>query len=159
MLQVRSNVFETNSSSTHSIALSSEILDKCNKEEALNSLLKIGAQCDDSVLNLSTIPREYWEFGWGPEIYNDFGHKLLYALLSYERDKIIFNSLLEYTVEFLKISSIILPLEYDKYDKRIRLIGDIDHESLRTLSQSLIDLEFENYLLNKNIFLVIDSEG
>ena len=64
MLQIRKNVFETNSSSTHSLVMS-------NKDRGYNYNLPV----EDGVL---TIP--FGEFGWGPELLVEPIEKLSYLI-------------------------------------------------------------------------------
>lgn len=64
MLQIRKNVFETNSSSTHSLVIS-------NKERSYDYTLPV----EDGVL---TIP--FGEFGWGPDILSTPIEKLSYLI-------------------------------------------------------------------------------
>jgi hypothetical protein len=64
MLQIRKNVFETNSSSTHSLVIS-------NKERAYNYNLPVEA-------GVLTIP--FGEFGWGPDILATPIEKLSYLV-------------------------------------------------------------------------------
>ena len=64
MLQIRKNVFETNSSSTHSLVIS-------NKERSYDYNLPV----EDGVL---TIP--FGEFGWGPDILSTPIEKLSYLI-------------------------------------------------------------------------------
>jgi hypothetical protein len=64
MIQIRKNVFETNSSSTHSLVIS-------NKERTYNYSLPVEA-------GVLTIP--FGEFGWGPELLVEPIEKLSYLV-------------------------------------------------------------------------------
>ena len=110
MINVRKHVFETNSSSTHSIVVLSEgfkalealypekydaVKDLINsyytKEEVFKSFTDIGATIDNQgTLDLRKVDPEHYDFGYRAEtFYADSAHKILLVLAylyEYEED-------------------------------------------------------------------------
>lgn len=172
MIQIRRNVFETNSSSTHSIALTQEGVSFYTQKEMEDSLIKIGAMItvpdkdwkDRRELNLASIPEKEWEFGWGPAVVDDFAHKLLYALLSFSEDRIIRSGIQTFLLKEFKLEHIIFPAEFgDSYDI-IGTRGYIDHDSTMVLGELLHAHDeqgctMEEFLTRKDIVVLLDSEG
>lgn len=172
MIQVRRNVFETNSSSTHSIALTQEGVSFYTQKEMEDSLIKAGAMIitpdpdweDRRELNLASIPEKEWEFGWGPAVVDDFAHKLLYALLSFSEDKIITSGIQNFLKEKFKLEHIIFPAEFGDYHDIIGTRGYIDHDSTMVLGQLLHTHDeqgytMEEFLTRRDIVVLLDSEG
>lgn len=72
MKTIRENVFETNSSSTHSISFSK------------NKTMNIDYSLLENVINGEILVIDgYYDFGWGPDKYNDSMTKIVYYLLNY----------------------------------------------------------------------------
>ena len=104
MEQIREGVFETNSSSTHSLVIltdpgilkcykvaAPEVYDEIKKrfnedtiyytkEEIYSSFIAIGATIEDGVLDLKNVNRKEYDFGYVEKVYGDPAHKFLLAL-------------------------------------------------------------------------------
>lgn len=178
MIQVRRNVFETNSSSTHSIALTTEGPTLYTDKEIADSFVKIGALLtpgafvrelydDGRTLNLATIPEAEWSFQRNVGILDDFANKTLYALLSYKNDKLILPAIYRFLLKRLALDQVILPFFMDKYDDELQLGVSaecgIDHDSTSALAFALgaSDNKYSlmDFLNRKDIVVLLDQEG
>lgn len=182
MIQIRRNVFETNSSSTHSIALSQESKCLYSDKEIEDSFIKIGAvftpktegteakdyeDSTDRTLNLATIPEKEWSFQRDVGILDDFANKMLYALLSYQHDKIVFAALYKYLIKKMNLDKLILPFAADPYSDDISFgVGGssgIDHDSTSMLAYTLgmTDNKYSitDFLERKDVVVLLDQEG
>jgi len=159
--KIRSNIFETNSSSCHSISIH-----KGNRFfYPYNDPYYF---CKDGFLHIKLA-----EFGWGPDEFCDFYNKLRYALCmvmetEYENYDELFDDfyflpgfkLIEEVVkEKCNCDGIIIePLKgYYKY-------GYIDHQSTEDYSclQDFLDdygLNIERFLFDENVVMVIDNDN
>lgn len=156
---MRKNVFETNSSSAHSISFA-----KSKKPYTVHDNLFI----ENGVLEI-----ELGQFGWGIDSYNDPYTKLQYALT------MVYEVETPYTDDgtcdkdnkaFYKTDGFneIFNLLHEKYDiKEIEIEsfdGYIDHQSrygYDSLDDFLNDynVTLENFIFNPNVILEIDNDN
>jgi hypothetical protein len=175
MINIRHNVFETNSSSTHSLVVvggqfgraliaaypelkdTFEFLSKNPNytwEEMYNSLEAIGAKLENGVLDLTDVDEEEYDFGYVYEtIYADFAHKLLLALTirddPYHNDyENYFKNSLETTLLEFGIHSVVPP--------KGGFTG-IDHQSAEDLEYA-VKYDLYRFLTRKDYVLVLDHD-
>lgn len=158
MLQIRKNVFETNSSSTHSLVIS-------NKERSYNYNLPV----ESGVL---TIP--FGEFGWGPELLVEPIEKLSYLVTDridlYDIPEEIKNdedAIQALIMESEPIREIIEAIKYccPEIDEVRFEIGDswnpfgyVDHQSCGTSHEHGLSIE-EIVFSNKVIIMISNDNG
>ena len=158
MKQIRRNIFETNSSSSHSIVLTNNDLDKSNSEyfPYFETYL-----CNDGTYDISNYDLT---FGRSPfDILCTFSEKLNYAIASFGKER--FHELEELACKYLKgldgkcCSGIKLPScrwssKEDKY------YGEIDHQSIGILQNFLFkeNISLEEFLTNSNYIVIIDGD-
>lgn len=143
--QIRRNVFETNSSSVHSLAYSKDGLEPSELEIDKNGELPISLGIFDEC-----------------RIYKDQYTKLsylltcLYYLSDCDKEKIYDDN------SFMSIDDAVCSYTGAK---RIRIMGDegyIDHQSVPTFDIEIINAwdeeEVINYIFNKNIWLKTDFD-
>lgn len=156
MKQIRRGVFETNSSSSHSISIRK--LNEHYTPEEINS--------DD--IYLSEKGRlTFWDhelgFGRSPfEPLTTFFGKVRYALASFTSDKDKIKEIESIMYENITgLKSIEYPKERDwKTDKERIYHGDIDHQSFGVL-QSMLEtrnVTLREFLLNKKYVVFIDGD-
>lgn len=144
MKTTRHKVFETNSSSTHSITF--------NDEDSI--MVSTDWELSWNIIG-TTIQVTTNEFGWGREDYNDF-----YTKLSYLATYIIHHSEGIDGPFHEKLTNLIK--EY--LNSELEIIdgnGHIDHQSVDVASSILSESSeyIANYLFNKSVTLIIDSDG
>jgi len=185
MKQIRHNIFETNSSSTHSVSLTNMSSDIPNFEQ-LDSYVDPA----DHYIHIG-----FGEFGWGYNEYVDAYTKLQYLLTmiletnkcdfgkpigikSIEEfylcdDFILLESIITEHVKDCKGINIIDPdiklnvCEIEGTDEVIQYVthnGYIDHQSCENyncLADFLNDFEttIEDFVFNENVMLLIDSDN
>jgi hypothetical protein len=153
MLQVRRGVFETNSSSTHSVCIA--------RGEYVSAKLRV----EDGILRIFT-----GEFGWGPDRFTDAPTKAAYCLTwikemgdSEDKTNMLINVLKQHTganaVEFVPAFTEESKSEWDFYQW-----GYIDHQSLEGDGNALIKAwESEDtlaaFIFNSDSILVIDNDN
>ena len=144
--KIRKNVFETNSSSSHSLTID---------KEGVTEYLHVDTSSNLVVVNLD-------EFGWGYDTYNDPETKLSYLL----------TLLKEYTVascpdelyetrEFKEINDIVSErcecdgITIHDFD------GYVDHQSVDTIDALMKenDCTIEEFIFDPGITLVIDNDN
>lgn len=150
MKKIRQNVFETNSSSVHSLVINSEGLEPSN--------LKIDPKTDHIIVNTQYFGKEY-------NIYNDQEDKLSYLITyiiadlqrEYDNDEILAVELFK-DYHFINIENIIK--EYCNCSGVIVNIdeeGGLDHQTSPHESECIINLydeeEIKNFIFNKYISL------
>lgn len=144
MRQIRSKVFETNSSSSHSLTVvAAEVLDfstYISKEQAQSGVLVI----------------EYGEFGWEKEYHYDFTTKLSYLLTDIKcltrADDIT------QTQQFQEVNALIK----EKLGVSLEVEGDgyIDHQSVGTAVSILPDKEkLSNFLFGPNSYVETGNDN
>ena len=157
MIQYRHGVFETNSSSSHSIVVSAKD-DYYTKEEIEKSLYWKFEK--DGLI-------EYWSdddlrFGRYPfDILNTFAGKLRYVIAAYGWDDKIPQEIYDVCREMLDgFKGFKFPFYWDERDERVEFHGDIDHQSC-TLLKSFLEknnITIREFLLNRKYIVIIDGD-
>ena len=153
-VNIRRNVFETNSSSTHSIVIR-------GNDSYCNDL------CCDEFLNVCLK-----EFDGGPDVLFSFYDKLCYVLVSIQYFESWCNSLddLEGTAEFTWLHDLFMEkrgvdLKIEENSRGISGLGYIDHESCYLLKDLWSDNEevfktnMEEFIFNDKYVIVIDNDN
>ena len=186
MIQERKNIFETNSSSTHSVCLTNAT-NKYNWNE-----LDEYVSSEDRRLHI-----KFGEFGWGDDEYEDAYNKLSYLLTMilelrkasfgkegiktleefYSLDEFILveSIVLEHTSDCLGIviddSEIkFIPYDEENIDQSIEIKGYVSHngyidhqsyENYKCLYDFLEEWEtnIEDFIFNESLQLIIDSDN
>ena len=161
MIQIRKNVFETNSSSTHSLVIS-------KKDREYNYALPIE---DDGTL---IIP--FGEFGWGPEILAAPIEKLSYLItdrsglydipeeLKNESDEAIYDYIMEESEAIRDIVEVVKSCCPEVKEVRFELgdswnpFGYVDHQSHGTSYEEDLSIE-EIAFSNKVIIMIANDNG
>ena len=157
MLQIRKNVFETNSSSTHSLVIS-------KKERSYDYTLPV----DTGVL---TIP--FGEFGWGPELLLEPIEKLSYLVTDridlYEipeeikNDEDAIQALIMESDEIKRIVEVVKSCCPNVESVRFELndswnpFGYVDHQSQGTTYD--VDLSIEEIIFSNKVVIMIDNDN
>lgn len=161
MVQIRSNVFETNSSSMHSVAIVKADGGRITSlKEALAEDTDMSVQ--DGVLVIKDA--EELSFGWGFEILDTAYQKIKYAIATYctaYDDGTIegLDGIMDVIGKiFPEIREISFPIE--EYSRQITC-GYIDHESYGTLEYFLSnhDVSLTEFITNRNIIVIIDNDN
>ena len=184
--QIRTGVFETNSSSCHSLSIN-----RTSKADYNKDILKHCIWDDDNKLHVG-----FEQFGWGYETYNDPLYKLEYALtmvLETECHNIDnfyetkgFKLIDEFVKDTLECDGVVIddeitkeeyqPTKWDKEKKELvadlsrpkvtwlSSDGYIDHQSSENYSclQDYLDdwdVTLEDFVLNPGITLIIDNDN
>ena len=140
MKTIRKGVFETNSSSTHSLVIMGD-----GEFEDLS-------RYEGEVLEV--FPGEY---GWEIEDYHSFEEKLSYAYtyaVNYEEEKL--DILETFLINNLKVSKV----KFKKNKEDFYKYGYIDHQSIDTASEifeNINNLRF--FLLGKNSYFKTDNDN
>jgi hypothetical protein len=136
MKNIRNSVFETNSSSTHSICISPDF--DCLTDTIIPNE-------DGTILILGK------EFDWGIEYYNDCETKVSYLLTSFhERNKKAYERVTEIVKEHTGAKNVV----FDLND------GYIDHQSYEVADDLLVDDEFiKVFLFNPKSELIISNDN
>lgn len=137
--QIRYGVFETNSSSSHSLSVSKSRLSK----------LMIPAPNENGALVVRPLETE---FGWGVEKYTDFATKAFYCYVSQQKNKANIKALEASIKEVTKAESI----EWPHYGTS----AHIDHQSEDCADFLFDDIEhLKKFLFNKDSILHIDNDN
>lgn len=162
MIQIRTTIFETNSSSSHSVVMSSKDRGYCHKMPVdKNGKLVI----------------RFGEFGWGPEVLYTPYEKLCYWMTEYAnefwydwkdeyKDK-TFEEKVQIFANKPEIKKAIK--EIKKHCKNVKTIefaspdeediyynfGYIDHDSVGLVRGE----DFENLIFNNSVIIVIDNDN
>lgn len=138
---IRKNVFETNSSSTHSVSIS-------NGTDVYETIIP------DSNGIITIYPRE---FGWGYEEYTDPETKLAYLLQYYTlKGSDFIETVKEVVIEHTGASDVVLGQQDDEWWPD----GYIDHQSTDCLDGEIETTEdIRNFVFNPSSVLVIDNDN
>ena len=144
--QVRRNVFETNSSSMHSLSIA---------KRGVTEYLHVD-ECTNKVVT------EFGEFGWGYDEYNDPETKLSYlvTMIGESRNCYSIEEVYE-TNDFKKINDVVSArCECDGIEIK-NVDGYIDHQSIDTIDNLLKEYNctIEEFIFDKGITLVIDNDN
>lgn len=144
--QVRRKVFETNSSSMHSLTV---------EKKGIIEYLHVDDDKNKVIVN-------FGKFGWGYDEYTDAETKLSYLItMLAEYNSFSANELYD-TDEFRRINDIVASrcecdgiIIYDSYD------GYIDHQSVERIDSlmSEYDCTIEEFIFDSGITLIIDNDN
>lgn len=168
---IRNNIFETNSSSSHSLVFSELDDRRASPEDCIGELIAsdyyIGGPDDllkDNVLNLSL-----FDDAIGSELaytFNDFEHKLFYVILYiFKSDDAYYTPELEYTFkealkEFFNVSDVIFPSE-DFIDNVFEDYYDnIDCGVFGAITNYIIgsEISFLDFILNTKYLVLMEHD-
>lgn len=158
MIQIRNNIFETNSSSSHSIVVSEK-----NRGYCYNMPID----------SKGTLIIEFDDYGWGPEILYTPYEKLCYWMTEYAKEfwyspkKESFETRLQLFKEKKEIKEAIKTIK--RLCKNVKKVdferpcndevycgfGSIDHDSVGLVR----DEDFENLIFNNSVIIVIDNDN
>ena len=159
MIQIRKNVFETNSSSTHSLVIS-------KKERSYDYHLPVDA-------GVLTIP--FGEFGWGPDILVAPIEKLAYLVtdrcglydipeeLKNADDDAIYCFIMEESEAVRDIVEVVKRCCPEVEEVRFELgdrwnpFGYIDHQSQGTSYE--VDLSIEDLIFSNKVIIMVDNDN
>ena len=164
MQLVRNNVFETNSSSAHSLAFgTSKII-----RGAGWGIPEDETDFSNPLYHLYEIPSCYqgyklyewlWEYGWGYDVLSTPQEKFSYLITGiYQRnDGVDINKSMFYT----EIKHWLTELGIDVIESRADEDGYIDHESTWLVNPSLFKTKEDliTYLFNDNIVIYIENDN
>jgi len=145
-MQIRNGMFETNSSSSHSIIMGSGVPDYILPDE-LPNLIRV----------------EPNDFEWGPEPpTNDFMTKLSYLMAYagyYDDDKEKLSQLEDIVEDFTNRDVEFIPRKQS--DDYYGTYGHIDHQSFDVAREIFESGKYSiiNFLFNKKAYLVIDHDN
>lgn len=176
--QIRSGVFETNSSSVHNFTMDPEIgpEEECTKEEAIRDVMAYnGIGSDDSVvydpktgvIDLTQLPFGAMSFGREYTRITGFFGKALYALAAYscEDDMAGVDSIMGFIQDFIGASKIKCLRDHGFYGEPndpIRYsLGEIDHQSVGYLQCFIADrnITIKEFLLGKRYAITTTCDG
>lgn len=163
MINVRKSVFETNSSSSHSIVITKE-----RAIEDRNSYFRIPVYHSKQNDYRYCPHRDDLDFGRSPfEVLMTFERKVCYAIASFGESR--FDEIEDIVIKYGKawgdreISGIQLPtsLYYDDdEDEEETYYGYVDHQSMSLLGNVLFneDISIEEFLVNPKYIVIIDGD-
>lgn len=136
---IRHGVFETNSSSCHSLSISySGAFEGLTPNENNEIVLTPG------------------EFGWGYEEYSDALTKIAYCWQDTEHDSANREMLIDVVLKHTGASKLLMEKSDDQYHSE----GYIDHQSYGTSADAFDDeWTLKNFLFNPDSVLVIDNDN
>lgn len=142
---IRNNIFETNSSSSHSLVISDD-------PEIINDGTIIPDEEGVVYLNGG-------QFGWGYEKYADALTKANYCAVDamyYESESRIDN-IKEAICNIVKCSNVQFNFSFDYDDSNWSYI---DHQSLGTSTDELYSVaDYKNFIFNPNCKLILDNDN
>ena len=139
MKTIRKKIFETNSSSTHSISLA---YNECVRDEAM---------IDYSDINNPKIILKGGEFGWEIEIYNDALTKANYCALDFYNNEELTELLKETIEEFMEVP-VEINIDFNN--------SYIDHQSDGTAREELCTKDdLLNFIFDPNSYLQTDNDN
>ena len=157
MIQIRKNVFETNSSSTHSLVIS-----KKDRDYDYDGLI-----ITDGILHIS-----FGEYGWGPAILKYPHEKLSYLItdrnnISYDWQNPPSRKEFEYMLsqdkhvqEIIEVVKSCCPevkeVKY-KFGDKYNPLGYVDHQSQGTSYEG--ELSIEDIIFSNKIIIMIDNDN
>ena len=157
MIQFRHGVFETNSSSSHSIIISTQG-DYYTKEEIERS---VRYDNDEGLIYFWTDELEFYRYPF--DILSSFGAKLRYVIASYGWNQEIPEEVYDICREVIDgFKGFHFPraMSWDDEDEEKEYHGDIDHQSESLLKSFLkkYDVTLREFLLNKKYVVIIDGD-
>lgn len=154
MIQIRTGVFETNSSSSHSIIMKKFGRVHSPEENAERVWLH-----DDSTLR-------FWdhdlEFGRSPfSVLGAWREKAAYAIASYYNDENVYDEIVAACKKHVKgFQDFELPNTPWREDEDVPYHGDIDHQSMGLLQEFLFrhNISVEEFIFNDKYVVIIDGD-
>lgn len=135
MKKFRNNVFETNSSSTHSITIGKNCL--------LDDTIEVNG--DGEIILYGG------EFGWGIEEYNDALIKANYCAIDQQDNDENIEMLIRVIKNFTSCKNVIIEIDYNSY---------IDHQSYGTSDKAFeSDETLTEFLFSSNSYLYTDNDN
>lgn len=155
MFQIRENVFETNSSSSHSIVVA-----RAPKSPAIENVGPNGyASYENGVLRLN----EDNNFGWGWEVLTDWLDKFAYAVADLQYRERVLEDLLEKVKDRLGCSYIIIPrrILWNDPSKTEPDYGYVDHQSCGTLLDFLEEtgVDILDFIFDERYAVILDNDN
>lgn len=137
---IRKKVFETNSSSSHSITI------------------EVGGKWDNIPLNqYRNITLNGGEFGWEQKRYRDALTKANYCAVDQLNNEDHLDMLKRVIKDYTNCNDVIINISRD-WDDDYR--SYIDHQSIGTSDNAFIDKEtLKNFIFNKNSYLETDNDN
>lgn len=138
VIKIRENVFETNSSSTHSVAISLH-----DKENLMYSVLPVN---EDGKIIITD-----GEFGWGVDIFTNPSVKASYAL-THCNDNLEQQELLKEVIsDQTGVDKENIIFDFNR--------GYIDHQSYGMLNDFFDRQNLKEFIFNPNYTLIIDNDN
>ena len=162
----RIGIFETNSSSCHSLAIRDNIdtLEDARTDNYVNSIAELVSELTPEH-NLKFEYEEELEFGWGPEVKSSVKDKIAYAIASEYDIEEIEEIIRRHIPEFNRIKLLTIKETWRRDEKSLDpdalYTGYIDHDSLGTLQSYLAryNISLEEYIFNSNFSMIIDNDN
>lgn len=162
----RIGVFETNSSSCHSLAIRDNIdtLEDARTDNYVNSIAELVSDLTPEH-NLKFEYEEELEFGWGPEVKSSVRDKIAYAIASEYDIGEIEEIIRRHIPEFNRIKLLTIKETWRRDEKSLDpdalYTGYIDHDSLGALQSYLAryNISLEEYIFNSNFAMIIDNDN
>ena len=155
MLQIRQSVFETNSSSTHSIVVSTGK----KIQKPLNQYETYYATYEDGILRLSKDNN----FGWGWEVLTEWTDKFAYAVAELRFRTEELEDILYKVKERLGCTEIVIPERtlWNDQSKTEPDYGYIDHQSHGTLLCFLNETRTDviDFIFDDRYSVVLDNDN
>ena len=153
MVKVRNGVYETNSSSSHSIVVT-------KSAKSRNFHFHVGyATYDNGILRLS----EDNHFGWGWEVLSTWLDRFAYAVAEVQYEEAMLEELLSGMKERLGCSAIIVPRRtlWGDDSKTEPDYGYIDHQSAGLLRMFLADQQIEmlDFIFDDRYIIILDNDN
>lgn len=139
MKKIRHNVFETNSSSSHSISLSDTTTYTSITPDADGQIVLTGG-----------------EFGWGYESYTDPLMKANYFAVDNFNNKERLAMLERVVIEHTGASNVVYDFSLDYNGKNWSYI---DHQSLGTTDVIKTEQDLKTFIFSRNSKLIIDNDN
>lgn len=166
IIKKRINVFETNSSSCHSLAIRDNIdtLEDARTDNYVNSIAELVEELTPEH-NLKFEYEEELEFGWGPEVKSSVRDKIAYAIASEYDIEEIEEIIRRHIPEFNRIKLLTIKETWRRDEKSLDpdalYTGYVDHDSLGTLQSYLgrNSISLEEYIFNSNLAMIIDNDN
>lgn len=153
MFNIRQNVFETNSSSQHTIAVMKKENDYFTNDEVISEFDNHKVVFNDCELSFGRYPFE---------ILTSFKQKMGYLIGEYcGYDESNRDGTIDQLTEICKeIDPQFINIELPKYKDGTTIYGGIDHQSSAVLSSFISNkgLTFKEFLLNKRYIIIVDGD-
>jgi hypothetical protein len=151
MINVRCNVFETNSSSSHSITIADRYYHKDNIPEELFETIE---QDEYGEITLTG-----GEFGWSYDQYSDALTKANYAAIDSYHCPIMQQMLIEVIMEHTGCAKVVIDINFD-WSVSANAVSYIDHQSQNLTHDYFSSKELlKSFIFDSNYILTIDNDN